>query len=209
MIIEDTESFENVFVSNYWYDADGERTVKTSGENEAIYVNPYLVAGQGGEYTKHIYIAALGESLFPSSLAFPRMAKVVSRMVWHFRAWRKSFPEWFGISAHGESRFPNGLAFPRRAKVVSRVVWHFRAWRKSFSEWFAFPRMAKVIFRMVWHFRAGRKSFSEWFDVCANRLFIKRLLLSGKPSPDIKVKGRNPKEDFSPFCYLCLVEKLQ
>ena len=30
---------ENGFVSNYWYDADGERTVKTSGENEAIYVN--------------------------------------------------------------------------------------------------------------------------------------------------------------------------
>ena len=65
---------ENGFVSNYWYDADGERTVKTSGENEAIYVNsefsggntgtarfslyvsPYLVAGQGGKYTKHIYI---------------------------------------------------------------------------------------------------------------------------------------------------------
>ena len=136
MIIEDTESFENVFVSNYWYDADGERTVKTSGENEAIYVNPYLVAGQGGEYTKHIYIAALGESLFPSSLAFPRRAKVIFRVVWHFRAWRKSFPEWFGISAPGESCFPNGLAFPRMAKVVSRMVWHFRAGRKSFSEWF-------------------------------------------------------------------------
>ena len=60
---------ENGFVSNYWYDADGERTVKTSGENEAIYVNsefsggntgtarfsryvsPYFVAGQGGKYT--------------------------------------------------------------------------------------------------------------------------------------------------------------
>ena len=209
MIIEDTESFENVFVSNYWYDADGERTVKTSGENEAIYVNPYLVAGQGGEYTKHIYIAALGESLFPSSLAFPRLAKVIFRVVWHFRAWRKSFPEWFGISAPGESCFPSDLAFPRLAKVIFREVWHFRAGRKSFSEWFAFPRMAKVIFRMVWHFRAGRKSFSEWFDACANRLFIKRLLLSGKPSPDIKVKGRNPREDFSPFCYLCLVEKLQ
>ena len=223
MIIEDTESFENVFVSNYWYDADGERTVKTSGENEAIYVNPYLVAGQGGEYTKHIYIAALGESLFPSSLAFPRRAKVIFRVVWHFRAWRKSFPEWFGISAPGESCFPSGLAFPRLAKVIFRVVWHFRAWQKLFPEWFgisahgeshfprglAFPRRAKVVFRMVWHFRAGRKSFSEWFDVCANRLFIKRLLLSGKPSPDIKVKGRNPREDFSPFCYLCLVEKLQ
>ena len=76
MIIEDTESFENGFVSNYWYDADGERTVKTSGENEAIYVNsefssgntgtarfslyvsPYLVAGQGGKYTKHIYVGS-------------------------------------------------------------------------------------------------------------------------------------------------------
>ena len=67
---------ENGFVSNYWYDADGECTVKTSSENEAIYVNsefsggntgtarfslyvsPYLVAGQGGKYTKHIYIGS-------------------------------------------------------------------------------------------------------------------------------------------------------
>ena len=67
---------ENGFVSNYWYDADGERTVKTSGEGEQIYVNsefsggntgtarfslyvsPYLVAGQGGKYTKHIYIGS-------------------------------------------------------------------------------------------------------------------------------------------------------
>ena len=67
---------ENGFVSNYWYDADGERTVKTSGENEPIYVNsefsgdntstarfslyvsPYLVAGQGGKYTKHIYVGS-------------------------------------------------------------------------------------------------------------------------------------------------------
>ena len=37
------------------------------------------------------------------SLEFPRMAKVISRMVWSFRGWRKSFPEWFGVSAHGES----------------------------------------------------------------------------------------------------------
>ena len=106
---------------------------------------------------KRFGIPALGESHFPKGLAFPRLAKVVSRMVWHFRARRKSFPEWFGISAPGESRFPNGLAFPRLAKVVSRVVWHFRARRKSFSERFgisalgenhfpkglAFPRSAK------------------------------------------------------------------
>ena len=60
-------------MSNYWYDADGERTVKTSGESDQVYVNgvfsggstntakfslyvsPYLVANQGGRYTKHIY----------------------------------------------------------------------------------------------------------------------------------------------------------
>ena len=81
---------------------------------------------------KRFGISALGESRFPKGLAFPRLAKVVSRMVWHFRAWRKSFPEWFGISALGESHFPKGLAFPRSAKVVSRMVWHFRARRKPF-----------------------------------------------------------------------------
>ena len=62
------------------------------------------------------------------------MAKIVSQKVWHFRARRKLFPEWFDISAHGESRFPNGLAFPRSVKIISRVVWSFRAWRKSFHE---------------------------------------------------------------------------
>ena len=64
---------DNGFVSNYWYDADGEHTVKTSGESDQVYVNgvfsggstntakfslyvsPYLVANQGGRYTKHIY----------------------------------------------------------------------------------------------------------------------------------------------------------
>ena len=64
---------DNGFVSNYWYDADGERTVKTSGESDQVFVNgvfsggstntakfslyvsPYLVANQGGRYTKHIY----------------------------------------------------------------------------------------------------------------------------------------------------------
>jgi len=69
-------SYDNGFVTNYWYDADGERTVKTSGEGEQIYVNsefaggrtntakfslyvsPYLVANQGGRYTKHIYIGS-------------------------------------------------------------------------------------------------------------------------------------------------------
>ena len=56
--------------------ASGERTVKSSGENAAMFVNaefaggmtntakfslyvsPYLVANQGGRYTKHIYIGS-------------------------------------------------------------------------------------------------------------------------------------------------------
>jgi RHS repeat-associated protein len=67
---------DNGFVSNYWYDAAGERTVKTSGDAEQMYVNglfsggntetakftayvnPYLVVSKGGNYTKHIYIGS-------------------------------------------------------------------------------------------------------------------------------------------------------
>ena len=91
-------------------------------------------------------IFTLGESHFPNGLAFPRSAKVISRVVWHFRARRKSFPERFGISALGESHFPSGLAFPRLAKVVSRKVWHFRGWRKSFPEWFGISALGESYF---------------------------------------------------------------
>ena len=78
--------------------------------------------------------------------ASQRSAKVISRMVWSFRAWQKSFPERFGISAPGESRFPNGLMFPRIAKVISRMVWSFRAWRKSFPEWFGVSALGESRF---------------------------------------------------------------
>ena len=81
-------------------------------------------------------ICGLPATPFPKGLLFPRSAKVVSRIVCDFRAWRKPFPERFVISALGESHFPNGLAFPRVAKVVSRMVCYFRAWRKSFPERF-------------------------------------------------------------------------
>ena len=77
------------------------------------------------------------------------MEKVVSRMVWSFRARRKSFPEWFGISALAENHFPNGLEFPRMAKVVSRMVWHFRAWQKSFPEWFDVSAHGESLFLKV------------------------------------------------------------
>ena len=57
-----------------------------------------------------------------NGLEFPLMAKVISRMVWSFRAWRKSFPEWFGISAFSESYFPNSLGL-----VVAKI------WNKNLS----------------------------------------------------------------------------
>ena len=56
---------------------------------------------------------------FPKGLEFPRMAKVISRMVWSSRAWRKSFPKWFGVSALGENYFPNGL------ELVVAKIWKY------------------------------------------------------------------------------------
>ncbi|MBW4865197.1 hypothetical protein KZY75_05285 [Prevotella salivae] len=73
---------------------------------------------------KRFGISALGETHFPKGLTFPRSAKLISRMVWHFRARRNSFPERFDISALGESHFPSGLEFPRSAKVISQKVWN-------------------------------------------------------------------------------------
>ena len=88
------------------------------------------------------------------------MAKVVSRMVWCSRAWRKSFPEWFGISVLGENHFPKGLEFPRMAKVISRMVWSSRAWRKSFPKWFGvsalgenyFPNGLELVVAKIWKY---------------------------------------------------------
>ncbi|WP_315448863.1 hypothetical protein, partial [Segatella salivae] len=77
--------------------------------------------------------------------------------VWHFRAWRKSFPEGFGISAAGESHFPSGLAFPRLAKVVSHKVWHFRGWRKSFPEGFDVSALGESRFPKGLTFPHSRK----------------------------------------------------
>ncbi|WP_315346234.1 hypothetical protein, partial [Segatella salivae] len=59
---------------------------------------------------------------FPRLFMLAGFSQLIPQKVWRFRAWRKLFPEWFGVSAHGESYFPNGLLFPRMAKVVSRMV---------------------------------------------------------------------------------------
>jgi len=67
---------DNGYVSNYWYDAAGERAVKESGETEAVavngktsgartattrftaYISPYTVVSNGGYYTNHVYIGS-------------------------------------------------------------------------------------------------------------------------------------------------------
>jgi RHS repeat-associated protein len=64
------------YVSNYWYDGDGERVIKEHGGNQAVFVNSgqdgvltdtrqftiypsaYLVVHNGSWYTKHVYIGS-------------------------------------------------------------------------------------------------------------------------------------------------------
>ena len=76
-------------------------------------------------FRKKFGVSAHGESRFPNGLEFPRLAKVISRMVWSFRAWRKLFPKWFGISAHGESYFSNGL------ELVVAKIWKLTVQRNG------------------------------------------------------------------------------
>ena len=95
---------------------------------------------------------------FLKDLTLAGLPQLTFKKVWHFRARRNSFPEWFGISALAENHFPNGLEFPRLAKVVSRMVWNFRAWRKLFPEWFGvsahgeirFPNGLELVVAKIW-----------------------------------------------------------
>ena len=66
---------QNGYVSNYWYDANGDRVIKEHGENMAVFVNsrqdgrvldtlqttayfsPYFSIHEG-RFTKHIYIGS-------------------------------------------------------------------------------------------------------------------------------------------------------
>ena len=67
---------DNGYVSNYVYDATGQRVIKTGGESEQVYINsqysggstqtsdftayinPYIVVSPNGRYTKHYYIGS-------------------------------------------------------------------------------------------------------------------------------------------------------
>ena len=53
------------------------------------------------------------------------LLQIPQQKVWHFRAWRKLFPEWFVISALGESHFPNGL------ELVVAKIWKLTVQRNG------------------------------------------------------------------------------
>ena len=48
---------DNGFVSNYWYDADGERTVKTSSESDQVYVNGVFSGGSTNTAKFSLYVS--------------------------------------------------------------------------------------------------------------------------------------------------------
>ena len=62
---------------------------------------------------------------FLKDLMLAGFPQIIPQKVWCFRAWRKSFPEWFGGSAHGESYFPNGL------ELVVAKIWKLTVQRNG------------------------------------------------------------------------------
>ena len=54
------------------------------------------------------------------------LPQIIPQKVWSFRAWRKSFPERFGVPAHGESRFQNGL------ELVVAKIWKLTVQRNRY-----------------------------------------------------------------------------
>ena len=62
---------------------------------------------------------------FLKDLVFAGLPQITFLKVWHFRARRKSFPEWFGVPAHGESHFPNGL------ELVVAKIWKLTVQRNG------------------------------------------------------------------------------
>ena len=120
--------------------------------------------------------------IFLAGLLFPRLAKVVSQMVWCLRASRKSLFKGFVACGPPANYFLKDFALAGLPQITFKRILRLRTSRKSLFKRFGisalgeshfpngleFPRMAKVVSRMVWHFRAWRESFSEWFGVSAH-----------------------------------------
>ena len=73
-------------------------------------------------FFKGFVACGLPATHFLKDLILAGLPQIIPQKVWRFRAWRKSFPEWFGVSALGESHFPNSLDL-----VVAKI------WNKNLS----------------------------------------------------------------------------
>ena len=63
--------------------------------------------------------------MFFSFISLAGLPQIPPQKVWSFRALRKSFPKWFGVSAHGESYFSNGL------ELVVAKIWKLTVQRNG------------------------------------------------------------------------------
>ena len=64
------------------------KVLELAGFPQITFLKFWSLRASRKPFFKRFGISALGESHFPKGLAFPRMARVVSRMVWCFRVCR-------------------------------------------------------------------------------------------------------------------------
>ena len=86
-------SDDNGFVTNYWYDADGESTVKTSGESDQVYVNSEFAGGRTNTAKFSLYVsltllptkadATPSTSISVASVSFPRLETLTLTVLTH------------------------------------------------------------------------------------------------------------------------------
>ena len=125
---------------------------------------------------------------FLKGLAFPRLAKVVSRMVWSFRAWRKSFPKWFEVSAHGESRFPNGL------ELVVAEIWKLTVQLNGHVRLLGHYYSVPHTYVGKKEYMKEKKNKRKWEITCNVNILYLFLQINNSNNQQKKIRLRGPKK---------------
>ena len=86
-------SDDNGFVTNYWYDADGERTVKTSGESDQVYVNSEFAGGRTNTAKFSLYVSPYLVANQGDTLQFPVAARLYQRALREYACCRSGTEE--------------------------------------------------------------------------------------------------------------------
>ncbi|MBD5502962.1 MAG: hypothetical protein HDR09_04185 [Lachnospiraceae bacterium] len=71
---------DNGFVSNYWYDADGESTVKTSGESDQVYVNVVFSGGSTNISKFSLYVSLILWPIKVDATLYAGSQRIVSKV---------------------------------------------------------------------------------------------------------------------------------